>query len=85
MTLGMMTRTARGHTARPLVASPMETTAYVLIQAAAATRVFAPLAAPVLYVWSVVLSAVLWSAAFTLFVAAFYPVLTQPRLDGKPG
>jgi len=27
----------------------------------------------------------LWSAAFALFTAAYWPVLTRPRLDGQPG
>lgn len=85
LTIGMMTRTARGHTARPLAAGPMEVAAYLLVQAAAAVRVLLPLAAPVWYVASVLLSAALWSAAFVLFTLAFFPILTRPRLDGQPG
>jgi uncharacterized protein involved in response to NO len=85
MTLGMMTRTARGHTGRLLVASRAEVAAYALVQAAAAARVFLPMIEPALYSWSVLASAALWSVSFALFVAAFYPVLTRPRLDGKPG
>lgn len=85
LTLGMMTRTARGHTARPLAAGPMEVAAYCLVQAAAAVRVFLPLVVPAWHVGSVVLSATLWSAAFILFTIAFFPVLTRPRLDGQPG
>jgi uncharacterized protein involved in response to NO len=34
---------------------------------------------------SVALSAVLWSLAFATFTVAYYPLLSQPRLDGKPG
>ncbi len=34
---------------------------------------------------AVALSAILWSAAFTVFVVTYYPILTRPRLDGKPG
>lgn len=85
LTLGMMTRTARGHTARPLVAGPMEVAAYLLVQAAAAVRVLMPLAVPGWYVASVSLAAALWSAAFALFTIAFFPILTRPRLDGRPG
>ena len=29
--------------------------------------------------------AALWSAAFLVFVIAYYPILTEPRLDGKEG
>ena len=85
LTLGMMTRTARGHTARPLAAGRAEVAAYVLVQLAAAVRVFLPLLVPAAYVAAVALSAVLWSAAFLLFVVAFFPILTRPRLDGQPG
>ena len=85
LTLGMMTRTARGHTGRPLVTGGAELAAYLLVQLAAAVRVFAPLAAPETYVASVGLSAVLWSAAFLVFVISYYPILSKPRLDGKEG
>jgi uncharacterized protein involved in response to NO len=85
LTLGMMTRTARGHTARPLAAGRAEVAAYVLVQLAAALRVFLPLALPAAYPAAVALSAILWSAAFTVFVVTYYPILTRPRLDGKPG
>ena len=85
LTLGMMTRTARGHTARPLKAGRAEVTAYVLVQFAAAIRVFLPLLLPSAYMAAVMLSATLWSAAFIVFVIAYYPILSRPRLDGQPG
>ena len=85
LTIGMMTRTARGHTARPLVAGRAEIAAYVLVQLAAAVRVFLPLVLPSAYVAAVALSAVLWSAAFAVFVIVYYPILSRPRLDGQPG
>lgn len=85
LTLGMMTRTARGHTARPLVAGSAEVAAYVLVHGAAAVRVFIPLFAPGAYVASIAISAMLWSAAFLIFIVAYYPILSRPRLDGKPG
>lgn len=85
MTLGMMTRTARGHTARPLRADGFEVAMYALVLAAAVVRVFGGLLAPSLYLATVVLSAALWSAAFALYFVRYWPVLTRPRLDGKPG
>jgi uncharacterized protein involved in response to NO len=85
LTLGMMTRTARGHTGRPLVTGRPELAAYLLVQLAAAVRVFLPLAAPQAYAASVALSAVLWSAAFLVFVVSYFPILTEPRLDGREG
>ena len=85
LTLGMMTRTARGHTGRPLVADGFELTVFLLIQVAGIIRVFGGIALPGLYMVSVQLSALLWAAAFGLYVARYWPVLTRPRLDGKPG
>ena len=85
LTLGMMTRTARGHTGRPLVADGFEITVFLLIQVAAIVRVFGGIASPELYGVSVQLSALLWAATFGLYAVRYWPVLTRPRLDGKPG
>ncbi len=85
LTLGMMTRTARGHTGRPLIADGFEISAFLLIQVAAVVRVFGGIASPELYLVSVPLSALLWAAAFGLYTVRYWPVLTRPRLDGKPG
>jgi len=85
LTLGMMTRVARGHTGRPLRSDRLEVAAYVLVQLAAIVRVFVPLAAPQWYLMAVAASGLLWSAAFASFTVAFWPVLTRPRLDGREG
>ena len=85
LTLGMMTRTARGHTGRILVADGFELTMFLLIQAAALVRVFGGLALPGFYMASVQLSALLWAAAMGLYAVRYWPVLTRARLDGKPG
>ena len=85
MTLGMMTRTARGHTGRPLVADRYEVVCFVLIVLAATIRVFGGMWLPGFYVATVVVSGLCWSAAFTLFAIRYWPVLSRVRLDGKPG
>ncbi len=85
LTIGMMTRTARGHTGRPLVADGVEVACYVLVALAAVIRVFGALAFPGAYVASVVVSGVCWSTAFALYAVRYWPVLSRPRLDGKPG
>jgi uncharacterized protein involved in response to NO len=85
LTLGMMTRTARGHTARPLVADRYETACYVLIMLAALIRVFGGMALPAWHMASIQLSAVLWAFAYGLYAVRYWPILTRPRLDGKPG
>jgi len=80
-----MTRVARGHTGRPLVADGHEFAMFLLLQVAAVVRVFGGMAAPELTLSSVQLSGLLWSAAFGLYAVRYWPVLTRPRLDGKPG
>ena len=85
LTLGMMTRTARGHTARPLQAGPAEVAAYVLVHLAAVVRVFLPLVLPEKHLYLIETSAILWFAAFALFTYVYFPILSRPRLDGQPG
>jgi uncharacterized protein involved in response to NO len=85
MIIGMITRTARGHSGRPLQASRLEVGAYTLVHVAAATRVLLPLAWPAGYGFAVSASGALWSAAFLLYLIVYVPVLSQPRIDGKPG
>jgi len=85
LTLGMMTRTARGHTARPLRADRFDAACYLAVFAAAIVRVMVPLAVPAATPSSTLVSGLLWSAAFALFTLRYWPVLTRARLDGKPG
>ena len=85
MTLAMMTRTARGHSGRPLVAEGAEVACYVLVQLAALVRVVGGLALPNAYVATVIVSAACWSAAFAIYAIRYWPILTHPRADGKPG
>jgi uncharacterized protein involved in response to NO len=85
MIIGMITRTARGHTGRPLRVGAAETVAYVLVHVAAAVRVFVPMAWPEGYRGAIAASGALWSAAFLLYLLVYVPVLTAPRADGKPG
>ena len=85
LTLGMMTRTSRGHTGRPLIAGRAELAIFLLIQIAALVRVFGGIVSPGLYLGSIKLSGLLWAAAFGLYAVYYWPVLTRPRLDGKPG
>ena len=85
LTIGMMTRTARGHTARPLIADRWETTAYLLVLLAAIVRVFGGWAFPSSYVETVIGAGALWSAGFGIYFVRYWPILTQPRLDGRAG
>jgi uncharacterized protein involved in response to NO len=83
LTVGMMTRTARGHTGRLLHPSRFEVAAYALVQLAAVVRVLVPLAIPTWQLSAVIVSGLLWGLAFLLFVDTFWPILTQARVDGR--
>ena len=78
MTLAVMTRSSRGHTGRPLTAGKIEVVIYVLINAAALTRVAGGLS-PSAYQPLLIVSAGLWSAAFLAFVIGYGPMLLAPR------
>lgn len=83
--IGMLTRTARGHTGRPLQVSRAEVVAYVLVIGAAAVRVLLPLAVPQWLPQALVIAAAAWSTAFAIYLFIYTPWLLQPRLDGKDG
>ncbi|MEO7055784.1 MAG: NnrS family protein [Caldimonas sp.] len=83
--IGMMTRTAKGHTGRRLVADGVDVACYGLVLGAALVRVGVPLVAPGATLTAVLASAALWSAGFALYAVRYWPALTRPRLDGKPG
>ncbi len=83
--LGMITRTARGHTGRPLKVGRVETTAYALLIAVAALRVLVPAVLTEATRAAVALAGLLWVAAFVLYLIVYVPWLTRPRADGRPG
>lgn len=85
LTLGMMTRTALGHTGRQLRAGAPEVAMYALVMLAALLRVAGPLAAPTLTVHWIMLSALAWALAFLAYIATYGPYLSRPRIDGRPG
>ena len=85
LVIGMVTRTARGHTGRPLRASLLEVTAYALVTATAVLRVVLPLIAPQWLLGWLVGAAITWSVAFLIYLAVFGPWLVRTRLDGEDG
>lgn len=85
LTLGMMTRTALGHTGRPLRAGRIEITAYLAISAAALVRVGLPLLDAGHLRLAVSLSAASWSLAWVLYLWRYTPWLCRTRADGQPG
>ncbi|VTU27492.1 NnrS protein [Variovorax sp. PBL-H6] len=83
--IGMMVRTARGHTARVLRADAFDTACFLLVLLAALVRIVVPLFAPAQTITAVLASAAFWSGGFGLYAVRYWPVLTRPRLDGQPG
>ena len=83
--IGMLTRTARGHTGRPLQVSGVEVLAYGLVMGAAVLRVFTPVAAPQWYAAALVAAALAWALAFVIYLVKYTPWLLQTRADGKDG
>jgi uncharacterized protein involved in response to NO len=86
MVLAVMTRVALGHTGRPLAAPRSALAAYLLVSAAALTRTAgALLAPPVEYSWVIALAALLFAAAYAVFLAGYAPMLVRARVDGRAG
>jgi uncharacterized protein involved in response to NO len=77
MVIGMMTRTALGHTGRKLIAGKAEVACYALVLAAAVVRVFVPLLSTSLIAFAVLASAMLWSAAFALYTFQYWRILSR--------
>lgn len=83
--IGMITRTARGHTSRPLNVERDETAAYALVLGAAAVRVLVPLALPTWTNTAYLVAGAMWALAFALYLVRYTPWLTTTRLDGRDG
>ncbi|HRK56858.1 MAG TPA: NnrS family protein [Burkholderiaceae bacterium] len=83
--IGMITRTARGHTGRMLTVGAPEVWAYALVMLAALARVFWPLLAPQQLTVALATATAAWSLAFALYLWVYTPWLMQARVDGKDG
>ena len=84
LVLAMIARVSLGHTGRPLKAGMPIQFAFLMIIFAAVVRLL-PSFFPSLYNSLVLTSICLWSLAYGIFFAVYLPVLSQPRVDGKPG
>jgi len=85
LTLGMMARVSLGHTARPLKVGLSMAVAFALLNLAAIFRGVLPAFLPLWFSQLILLSGLLWIAAFLVFVIVYTPILTQPRIDGQLG
>jgi uncharacterized protein involved in response to NO len=85
---GMITRTAMGHTGRPILASMIERVMFVLIAISGVLRTLAAipvLQTPTLTPTLLLLSGGAWILAFLFYLSRYSPWLFRPRLDGRPG
>lgn len=85
LTLGMMARVALGHTGRAMQPSRWMTLGFGALFLASLVRVFGPLLPGVPYLAMVHLSGTLWLIGFLAFLWLYAPILTRPRVDGRPG
>lgn len=84
MILAIITRVPLGHTGRAFVLPKGGAWIYWLLLLAAITRVLAML--PGLPQRELILTAsVGWVGAFALWIVLYWPVISRPRVDGKPG
>ncbi|MBE8718830.1 NnrS family protein [Cellvibrio polysaccharolyticus] len=82
--LAVMTRVALGHTGRPMKLPRFAVFIYIAILVAAVLRMATALQ------WlpfgsGILLSVFAWALAFGAFVVIYWPILSRPRVDGRPG
>jgi uncharacterized protein involved in response to NO len=83
MILAVMSRASLGHTGRRIIAPAAIVAAYRLVAGAAVLRVIGPLILPQHQGPILVLAALAWISAFSLFAAVYGPILTTPRIHAK--
>lgn len=84
LVLGVMTRVAMGHTGRAIRLLRGAVLIYYAISLSALTRLAAALGYAD-YRGSVMVAAAGWVLAFVLFTVLYWPILSGPRADGRPG
>jgi uncharacterized protein involved in response to NO len=82
MILAVMTRVSLGHTGRRLQALRGAVIAYVLVTVGAIGRVGAAWF-PELGIRGLILSGILWAAAYAVFFATYARILLSPRVDAR--
>ena len=85
VTLGMMARISLGHTGFPIQPRRVIEISFIVLNLAAAARVFGVVAAPEKYLFWIHLSGGLWILCFAVFAFVYVPILVRPRADGRPG
>ncbi|MCU0838811.1 MAG: NnrS family protein [Rhodospirillales bacterium] len=78
MILAVMSRAALGHSGRPLMTPRLTVIAYALVNLGAIIRMAVPSHGGIL------VSGLVWTAGYALFVIDYWSILTGPRLDSRP-
>lgn len=83
--LAMICRVSLGHSGRPLQLHPVMPLAFAALLIATIVRFIGVnfYSHSSLISWQI--SALLWILSFTAFAIIYWPVLTRPRIDGRPG
>jgi uncharacterized protein involved in response to NO len=86
MTLSMMSRVALGHTGRD-IRKPSRWLGIVFFSlvCSAIFRAIIPMFTTQLYMYLILVAAILWCLSFTVFVWIYAPILIKPRVDGAFG
>ena len=85
MIMAVMTRASLGHTGRPLRVSSLIVFAYATLVVSVFLRVFGASVLHLQYASTITIAGALWILAFVLYSGVYAPILTTPRVDGKPG
>ncbi len=84
--IAMMSRVALGHTGRELTVSSWMSFAFACLCAAYICRIWLPLLWPgSVHYAGYLLSIAFWLLGYGVFVIHYLPILSQPRIDGRPG
>lgn len=85
MILSMMARVSLGHSGRALQPKKIMSLAFLLVIVAASIRIITggwfPMSATAWYSWAIGA----WVFAYGCYVVVYFPILTTPRADGRPG
>jgi uncharacterized protein involved in response to NO len=83
--LSMISRVSLGHTSRNIYQGPNMVIAFIGLPLAAIFRAVMPLWIPQYTSTWLWLAGACWFISFGMFVWHYAPILTKPRLDGRPG
>ena len=84
VTFGMMARVSLGHSGSPHKPPLLTILAFVLLNVSSLLRVAAPVFVPSAYETLILLSGSVWIITFAFFRWNYFPILTAPRIDGRP-